>query len=70
VVDVPAVDVAAIRRGLRLSQQKFADRFGLDASAIRDWEQKRRVQSRRCHPQRLHSAAPDPAVRDRKTPQR
>jgi putative transcriptional regulator len=36
------VDVAAIRRGLGLSQDKFARRFGLYASTVRDWEQGRR----------------------------
>lgn len=40
---VPAtIDVAAIRAKLRLSQDKFAARFGLSAATVRDWEQKRR----------------------------
>lgn len=38
----PEVDVAAIRRRLRLSQAKFAARFGLSAATVRDWEQGRR----------------------------
>jgi putative transcriptional regulator len=38
----PAIDVAAIRKRLGLSQQKFAERFGLTAALVRDWEQKRR----------------------------
>ena len=38
----PAIDVAAIRKKLGLSQQKFAARFGLSAALVRDWEQKRR----------------------------
>ena len=42
-VHVPErVDVAAIRRRLRLSQSDFADRFGLALSTVRDWEQGRR----------------------------
>jgi putative transcriptional regulator len=42
-VHVPeAVDVAAIRKRTGLSRKKFADRFGLDARAIQDWEQGRR----------------------------
>ncbi len=36
------IDVAAIRKRLGLSQQKFADRFGLSHAMVRDWEQKRR----------------------------
>jgi putative transcriptional regulator len=36
------IDVAAIRKRLRLSQDKFARRFGLSAATVRDWEQKRR----------------------------
>ena len=28
---------------MRLSRQKFADRFGLDARAVQDWEQGRRL---------------------------
>jgi putative transcriptional regulator len=35
-------DVAAIRKKLNLSQNKFAERFGLSASTVRDWEQGRR----------------------------
>lgn len=48
-VTPPPIDVAAIRKRTGLSQEKFARRFGLSPSAIRDWEQKRRV--------------PDPAAR-------
>ena len=36
------VDVAALRRRLKLSQGKFAERFGLSAATVRDWEQGRR----------------------------
>ena len=41
-IDVPDVDVAAIRRTMKLSRIKFANRFGLDARAVQDWEQGRR----------------------------
>jgi putative transcriptional regulator len=37
-----SIDVAKIRKRLGLSQQKFAERFGLSAALVRDWEQKRR----------------------------
>ena len=40
--DAADVDVAAIRKRLRLSQVGFAERFGLSVATIRDWEQKRR----------------------------
>ncbi len=36
------VDVRAIRRGLGLSQEAFALRFGFSPAAVRDWEQHRR----------------------------
>ncbi len=43
VVEVPeAVDVAAIRKRLRLSQVRFAQQFGFTVAAVRDWEQQRR----------------------------
>ena len=35
-------DIASIRKRLGLSQDKFAERFGLPAATIRDWEQGRR----------------------------
>lgn len=41
-VDVSAVDVTAIRKKLRLSQARFAASFGLEKSAVQDWEQGRR----------------------------
>ncbi|HVY33537.1 MAG TPA: helix-turn-helix domain-containing protein [Caulobacteraceae bacterium] len=42
-VFVPAdVDVKAIRTRAGLSQVAFAARYGFSASAVRDWEQKRR----------------------------
>ena len=42
VVSFDAPDPAAIRRRLKLSQSKFAERFGLSPATVRDWEQGRR----------------------------
>jgi putative transcriptional regulator len=36
------IDVAGIRKRLRMSQVEFASRYGLNAAMVRDWEQKRR----------------------------
>jgi len=42
-VTVPeAVDVAALRGKLGLSQARFARAFGLDVGAVQAWEQHRR----------------------------
>lgn len=42
-VFVPAdVDAAKIRRGLKMSQNEFARRFGIPPGTLRDWEQGRR----------------------------
>ena len=38
-----AVDVAAIRAKLGLTQEVFAARFGFSKGAVRDWEQGRKV---------------------------
>jgi putative transcriptional regulator len=38
-----AVDVAAIRAKLGLTQEAFAARFGFSKGAVRDWEQGRKV---------------------------
>lgn len=47
IVDDPAAEhIVAVRKRLKLSRQKFADRFGLDARAVQDWEQGRRVPDR------------------------
>jgi len=35
-------DVAALRKRLGLSQDRFAKRFGLSPATVRDWEQGRR----------------------------
>lgn len=39
VVQVPIVDVRAIRAKLGLSQDKFAATFGVSAKTVRKWEQ-------------------------------
>ena len=47
IMDDPAAErIVALRKRMKLSRQKFADRFGLDARAIQDWEQGRRVPDR------------------------
>ena len=47
IVDDPSADhIVALRKRLKLSRQKFADRFGLDVRAVQDWEQGRRVPDR------------------------
>lgn len=40
------VDVAAIRKRLKLSQTAFAERYGLPVGTVRDWEQERRSPDR------------------------
>ncbi len=43
-VEVPEhVDVAAIRRRLKISQINFAKSFGFDVATLRNWEQNRRI---------------------------
>ncbi len=44
--DAAAGRIVALRKRFRLSRQKFADRFGLDARALQEWEQGRRVPDR------------------------
>jgi putative transcriptional regulator len=47
IVDDPAAErVVALRKRLKLSRQKFADRFGLDVRAVQEWEQGRRIPDR------------------------
>ena len=47
IVDDPSAQrILALRKRLILSRQKFAERFGLDARAMQDWEQGRRVPDR------------------------
>ena len=43
---IPIIDVAAIRKTTGLSQAKFAVAFGLDKSAVEEWEQGRRKPGR------------------------
>jgi putative transcriptional regulator len=37
----PSVDIPAIRKRQGLSQNKFAERYGIPAGTLRDWEQGR-----------------------------
>ena len=46
VVEPSAEHIVAVRKRMKLSRRKFADRFGLDARAVQDWEQGRRVPDR------------------------
>lgn len=44
VVHVPdEIDVAKIRKAMKLSQREFAGRFGFAVDAVQNWEQRRRV---------------------------
>ncbi len=38
--------IVALRKRMKLSRQKFADRFGLDTRTIQDWKQDRRIPDR------------------------
>jgi putative transcriptional regulator len=40
------VDVAAIRKRRKLTQKKFAARYGFDVRALQEWEQGRRTPDR------------------------
>jgi DNA-binding transcriptional regulator YiaG len=42
-VIVPGPDVRAIRARFDLSQEEFAERFGLGLRTLQEWEQRRRV---------------------------
>ena len=46
VIAAEEIDVAAIRKKMKLSQGKFAKRFRLSTATVRDWEQKRRSPDR------------------------
>ena len=47
IVDDPSAQrIQALRKRMKLSRQKFADRFGLDSRALQDWEQGRRTPDR------------------------
>ena len=41
-VEVPMVDVRAVRERLGLSQVEFAKKFGVSVATLRNWEQGRR----------------------------
>jgi putative transcriptional regulator len=45
-ITLETIDVAAIRKRLRLSQDQFARRFALSVATVRDWEQGRRQPDR------------------------
>ncbi len=38
-VEIPSVDVRALRKRLNLTQKGFADAFGFSLSTVRNWEQ-------------------------------
>lgn len=42
IMTIGAADVVEIRKSLKLSQDKFAERFRLSAATVRDWEHGRR----------------------------
>lgn len=46
IFEADSIDVAAIRKRLKLSQAEFAARFKLSLATVRDWEQKRRTPDR------------------------
>ena len=47
IVDDPSAErILALRKSMKLSRREFADRFGLDARAVQDWEQGRRLPDR------------------------
>lgn len=47
IVDDPSAErILALRKRMKLSRREFADRFGLDARAVQDWEQGRRLPDR------------------------
>ncbi len=47
VIDDPSAErIRTLRKRLRLSRERFAERFGLDARAVQDWEQGRCVPDR------------------------
>ena len=41
-VEVPVVDVRAVREGLGMTQEQFAASFGVSVATLRNWEQGRR----------------------------
>jgi putative transcriptional regulator len=61
---LPDVDVAAIRKRLKLSQARFAHRFGFSVATLRHWEQGNR-RPRGCALALLHIIDYHPAVATR-----
>ena len=43
VTEVPRPDVSAIRRQLRMSQQRFAEAYQIPLATLKNWEQGRRL---------------------------
>lgn len=41
-VEIPTVDVKALRARLSMTQAEFAQRYGFSTSAVQNWEQGRR----------------------------
>jgi putative transcriptional regulator len=41
-IEVPLVDVKAVRKKLSLTQDEFARRYGFSTSTVQNWEQGRR----------------------------
>src|SRR5687768_15766051 len=63
-IDLPDIDVAAIRKGLGLSQPAFAHRFGFKVATLRHWEQGNR-RPLGCALALLHIIANNPMVASR-----
>jgi putative transcriptional regulator len=42
-VEVPTVDVRAVRERLEMSQERFAETFMVSVGTVRNWEQGRRI---------------------------
>ena len=43
--EIPSNDIKEVRKNIGLSQQKFAELFGISVSTLRNWEQGRRKPS-------------------------
>lgn len=70
VFEPSSVDVAAIRKAQNLSQSRFAQRYGLPVSTVRDWEQGRRRPDRAaCLLLRLIAAEPATVARVLSSPE-
>jgi DNA-binding transcriptional regulator YiaG len=60
-IDLPDVDVVAVRKALGLSQPAFAHRFGFPVATLRHWERGNR-RPLGCALALLHVIADNPAV--------